>query len=80
MNAGHNFVPVLAIAVSAEVKGMGGSQTTHRASFYSEIVYRYSVEGKEYQSTRCFFTGEGWPDQRKRLSNVILPMRKHKRT
>lgn len=63
MKASQSFAPVSAIAVTAEVKEKGGSQTTHGASFYPEIVYRYSVQGKEYQSNRYFFSGNGWPDR-----------------
>lgn len=63
MKAGQNFAPVSATAVSSEVKERGGDQTTHGTSFHPEIVYRYSVGGKEYQSSRYFFTGEGWPDR-----------------
>lgn len=64
MKASQSFAPVSAIAVTAEVKEKGGTvKSLMGASFYSEIVYRYSVQGKEYQSNRYFFSGNGWPDR-----------------
>jgi hypothetical protein len=63
LKASQSFVPVAAIVVSAQIGSRGGNQTTHGASFHPEIVYRYSVEGKEYRSKRYFFTGDGWSDR-----------------
>ncbi len=58
-----SFVPVQATVVSATVYTRGGDRTTHGPSFRPHVVYRYQVEGRNFQSDRYFFTGDGWADR-----------------
>ncbi len=61
--ASQTFVPVDATVVSAELVTRGGNRTTQGESAVPRIVYRYTVDGKEYTGERYYFTGQGWSDQ-----------------
>ncbi len=60
--AHSSFVPVQATVVSATVYTRGGDRTTHGPSFRPHVVYRFQHDGRDFQSDRYFFTGEGWAD------------------
>ncbi|NOT23523.1 MAG: DUF3592 domain-containing protein [Nitrospiraceae bacterium] len=57
-----SFVPVEATVIETSVESRGSTSTTHGESFLPRIVYRYSVAGVNYESSRYFFMGDGWSD------------------
>jgi hypothetical protein len=56
------FLPVEATVIETSVQSRGSASTTHGQSFSPHIVYRYSVGGVTYESSRYFFMGDGWSD------------------
>ncbi|MBM4258466.1 MAG: DUF3592 domain-containing protein [Deltaproteobacteria bacterium] len=63
LRASQTYVPVAATVVASEIVERGSNRTTHGTSFSPRIVYRYTVEGKEFESHRYFFSGQGWSDR-----------------
>lgn len=57
-----SFLPVEATVIEASVQSRGSTSATHGQSFLPRIVYRYSVDGVNYESSRYFFMGDGWSD------------------
>ncbi len=56
------FVPVSARVVDASVRTRGSSGASSGASYLPYVVYRYHVKGRDFQSDRYFYAGDGWPD------------------
>lgn len=62
LKAHQIFVPVSAVVIDAKVETRGSPASTHGASFYPRVIYRYEVDGRAYESSRYFFAGLGWAD------------------
>ena len=60
--AHSSFAAVRATIVEVSIGSSGGTGSAQGESFSPHIVYRYTVDGKAYESDRYFYAGDGWRD------------------